>query len=181
MKAWFGVALLGLFVLLGAMWWLSSGDEASLPPTQAEADQQPPPQGPPPPPQEREFDLPSPEEPSPPASAIVEAAPAAPSGQLTRPPRPGLDLEALARETALVERARVEVKEDPETALKSLLEHEQRFPAPELRIEAELVRVEALLRLGQREQAETLGRKLTAYDAATKKAIARLLNDVRPN
>ncbi len=45
----------------------------------------------------------------------------------------------------------------------------------------ELVRIEALLRLGQKKEAETAGRKLLGRDPAAKKAYERLISDVRPN
>ena len=96
-------------------------------------------------------------------------------------PNHPVDPEALARESELINRARAEVTADPLTALKTLAEHHQKFPQGELVEEEELTRVEALLRLGRRQEAERLARKLTDHDGALKKPLDRLLTDVRPN
>ena len=96
-------------------------------------------------------------------------------------PNHPVDPEALARESELITRARAEVIADPLTALKTLAEHHQKFPQGELVQEEDLTRVEALLRLGRRQEAETLARKLSAHGGALKKPLDRLLTDVRPN
>jgi hypothetical protein len=45
-----------------------------------------------------------------------------------RAPKQPIDPETLARQTALLVRARQEVKAEPERALKTLVEFEQQFP-----------------------------------------------------
>ena len=92
-----------------------------------------------------------------------------------------VDPEALARESALLEHAKLQVKTDPERALRSLTEHRQLFPESEREQDFELVRLEAFLRLGRRDEAERLGKKLTARDAAARKFVDQLLNDVQPH
>ena len=92
-----------------------------------------------------------------------------------------MDPEALARETELLEHAKLQVKTDPERALRSLTEHQQLFPQSERAQDFELVRLEAFLRLGRRDEAERLGKKLTARDAAARKFVDQLLNDVQPH
>lgn len=94
-----------------------------------------------------------------------------------RAPKQPIDPETLARQTALLIRARGEVKAEPERALKTLVEFDQQFAQSD---DAELVRLEAFLRLGRRDEAETLGRKLIAKDAAVKKPVEQLLSRVRP-
>lgn len=96
-------------------------------------------------------------------------------------PRRPVDAEALSREATLLERMKAEAKSDPELALRSLGEYGRLFPQPQVPREAELVRLEALLRLGRRTEAETVARKLTAKDAAAKKIVRRMLEDVRPS
>lgn len=117
-----------------------------------------------------------------PSVAEPEPEPVPPPAFVPMPrlPRPPVDPEALARETVLIDRARAELKTDPQTALKSLVEHQQLFPQGALEGEMHLVELEALLRLGRRQEAEELARKLTARDAATKKPVQKLLDGVRP-
>jgi hypothetical protein len=111
---------------------------------------------------------------------MVAPSPIVPSTGPRLPNHP-VDQEALAQESALITRARDEVKSDPETALKTIAEHQQKFPKGELAQDAELVRVEALLRLGRRPEAEALARKLTARDGALRKTVERLLAGIGPN
>lgn len=57
--------------------------------------------------------------------------------------------DSLARELALVGRARTELASDPASALRALDEHARRFPDGKLAIERELLAVDALERLGR--------------------------------
>lgn len=164
-----------LLVSLGAAWWALREDPpqptaVTAPPTQQ-------PSRPPPPPERDDFD-PPPLPPSPTPELAVAPPPQNPIAISTpRPPKHPIDPEAFARQTALLERALEEVKSEPERALKTLVEFEQQFPLSD---DAELVHLEAFLRLGRREEAETLGRKLIAQDAALKKPVEQLLSRVRP-
>lgn len=128
--------------------------------------------------------LPSADEPSPEAQQPLPPAAIPPVttrvAPMPRPPKQPVEPEALARESAVLERARVQVKSEPELALKTLAEREQDFPAGALKKDAALVQIEALLRLGRRPEAERVGRQLAANDRTTSRAIERLLNEVRP-
>ena len=182
-RAVYGLLLL---VLVSVAWWaLSESPPAEPPPLPAALS--PVPRPPPPPPRDLDRDEPPPlavqdELPvAPPPEPLVPSRPPVPTVLTPRPPKHPVDPDALARESVLIDRARSEVKSEPETALKTLAEHKQTFPGGPLTREAELVRVEALLRLGRRDEAENLGRKLTAHDPSgpTGRTVERLLNDVR--
>jgi hypothetical protein len=185
---WVARAVYGLLllVLVSVAWWALSESTPSEPPPlpTARSPASPPP---PPPPRDLDRDEPPPlavqDEPAAPPQfeSSVPARPPVPTVLTPRPPKHPVDADALARESVLIDRARSEVKSDPETALKTLAEHKQTFPGGPLTREAELVRVEALLRLGRREEAENLGRKLTVHDPSgpTGRTVQRLLNDVR--
>jgi hypothetical protein len=54
----------------------------------------------------------------------------------------------------LLEQARRDLAASPSAARRALLDHELRFPSGHLRIERELLLVDALLRLGRRPEAE---------------------------
>lgn len=161
---------------LGAALWSLSDDAppttaATEPAIDVQAPQQP--SRPPPPPEREDFDPP----PLPPSVTAPSAPPPPGSPMPRRAPKQLIDPETLARQTALLVRAREEVRAEPERALKTLVEFEQQFSLSD---DAELVRLEAFLRLGRREDAETLGRKLIAKDAAVKKPVEQLLSRVRP-
>lgn len=177
--------LLGvLAIFLGLVWWVTRADEVGVLASVAEpmpavqpvvAPERVPSTAARPPDQE----VPTPSPDSPPAQV---AAPLALAGRATpRPPKHPVDAEAFAREGALLEQAKLQVKTDPELALRSLLEHWQLFPQSERNQDFELVRLEAFLRLGRRADAERLGQKLTARDGAARKSVERLLNDVQPH
>lgn len=188
---WVARAIYGLLLLvvLTVGWWALS---ESAPEAPAAEVTQPAPTAPPPPlpSLDRERDEP------PPIAAVAEAteppAPSAPSPSpaprpslptpsTPRPPKHPVDADAFARESELIARARAELPSTPETALKTLAEHQQAFPAGALKRDAELMRVEALLRLGRREEAEKLGRKLVSRDQGVGRDVERLLRDVPSN
>jgi len=184
---WVARALYGLMllVLISVGWWaIGESTPEAPPPPPREVTTPPVPRRPPPPP---ERDDPPPlavdvEPPSaPPTEPLTAPPPPVTPHSLIRPPKHPVDPEVLAREKVLLERARAEVTSDPETALKSLAEHKRLFPKGPLAQEAELVHVEALLRLGRRPEAEVLGRKLSARDEGVTRAVERLLRDVRSN
>lgn len=66
----------------------------------------------------------------------------------------------LARETALLEGARAALESRPLVSLKLLAEHEREFSSGTLALEREFLAVVALLRIGQRENAESRARSL---------------------
>jgi hypothetical protein len=184
-----GLLLTGLAVFLGVVWWLT-GALVELPPP---ADEPVATSRPPPPPERGELGQPAeleperartpdPEPVAPPPSEGAPAVVAGPPPTLTpRPGRDAKDPDALTRETELLARARQEVAEDPEAALVSLLEYAQQFPQPALSRDADLVRVEAFLRLGRRGDAEIAAKKLVSEDPSAKKELRRLFSGVRQN
>lgn len=95
----------------------------------------------------------------------------------TPPPLPVEDPDTLARELALVDRARSQRASAPEAALATLAEYDAQFPKGALVQEASLVRLEALLSLGRRQEAEALARALVAKDRGglVKKRVEALL------
>jgi hypothetical protein len=107
--------------------------------------------------------------PSPPAS--VESAPAAtvpapPVAPRTPIPSAAWPVEGgLAEETALLEKARRALGPAPASALELTREHAQRFAKPELRAERNLIEIEALYRVGRRDQARSLAERLLAGSA----------------
>jgi hypothetical protein len=68
--------------------------------------------------------------------------------------------EGLQQEIELLEEARRKLAPDPAQARRLLLEHEQRFGGGQLRIEREFLLIDALVRLGRRNEAEARARQL---------------------
>jgi hypothetical protein len=77
---------------------------------------------------------------------------------------PTISADDLAREASLLESARASVATAPAAALAALDEHARRFPRGQLAAERELLRVDALTRLGQRGDAAARGRDLMNRD-----------------
>jgi hypothetical protein len=92
-----------------------------------------------------------------------------------------VDPEKLEQESAALTRAKELVQTDPELALRQVLALRQQFPEGALAKDAELVRVEAYLRLGRREDAEALAKKLIGKEPSTRKTVDRLLEEIRQN
>lgn len=99
---------------------------------------------------------------------VPAEAPSDPSAEPPSPRRPGrpavAEVDALAAEVQLVDAARGALSVEPAAALKTLDAYRQRFPRGSLRVEADLVRLEALLRAGRRGEAERLAKRLIASD-----------------
>ena len=171
-----GVALsLVLASALGFAMWAGE-DPAPVTPQSPVAQ----PSRPPPPPPREEFDSPPD---LPPVPSVAQPTPAAPPPPIVPMPRwqkQPVDPEAFARETVLIDRARAEVKTNPETALKSLIEYQQLFPQGERGRDMQLVELEALLRLGRRQEADELVRKVTSQDPAMTKPVQKVMNSARP-
>lgn len=70
-------------------------------------------------------------------------------------------------EAPLVESARRAARTDPARALRLLAEHRRNFPDGALRMEARVVEIEALVHLGQRDQAERLARDFLERERGT--------------
>ena len=68
--------------------------------------------------------------------------------------------DALQQEIRLLEQARSDLASSPGAARRALLDHELRFPSGHLRIERELLLVDALVRLGRRPEAEARAESL---------------------
>lgn len=181
----------GLSLLaLGLFGWLARGAGAPAPIALAEIDARETIRPPPLPPStvpEAPTVAPPPAEPP----ARVENAEAPTQPPLTDPsPRkraptkapPPAEDDALARELALLDVARTEVSSAPTRALATLQEHARRFPKGALGTEADLLRVEALVKAGRRAEAVRLGQRLTAQGATGPLAerVQRLLEGIGP-
>jgi hypothetical protein len=88
---------------------------------------------------------------TPPANASATASPATSS-----------EIDPLAREAALLEKARSTLESDPALSLATLETHAAEFPSGTLRLERELLAVDALRRLGRFTDARTRGEALLA-------------------
>ena len=158
-------------LLLGAAWWAFREGEL----VEVHFSQEPSPTvSPPPPPPERD-------ESGQPAATLT---PSPPPMEVVAPP-PGLPMEPavpepIATESALLDRARAEAKSRPEAALELLIEYRKRFPEGQLRVQAELVRLEAFLRLGKTSESENLARKLIAHDPTLRPQVEQLTRDAHP-
>lgn len=167
LRRWIGAGIVGA-LLAGSLyaWWSgrSSEPEPSVAvgpgpgaPAPAPAVAPPPPLTTPP------VAAPPPVAPPPPVeSPAAEAPPAHPPPH--RSPLPADTEDALARELSLIDEARHLMREHPEAAMVTLAAHAKTFPQGAMRLEADLLRVEGLLRLGKRPAAEALGRRLVAQD-----------------
>lgn len=82
------------------------------------------------------------------------------------PPKkvPVTDDDALARELALLDEARLQVAKAPRAALTTLDRHRAQFSRGALKLEADLLRVEAQLNLGRRAEAARLAEALKKAD-----------------
>ncbi len=95
------------------------------------------------------------------------ARPAPPPLESALPAPVESSAERLAREAKLLERARTLLGSSPGQALAILTEHQRAFPHGALGPERELLAVDALVRLGRRDEAERRGRSLTARAAGS--------------
>lgn len=87
------------------------------------------------------------------AAKEVATAPSAPAATTMAA------VDTLAEEIALVEAARVALKGSPETALATVGEFYRKYPVSRVRDEADVVRIEALARLGHAADAENAARE----------------------
>lgn len=101
-----------------------------------------------------------------PIDAGAPSMPAAIDAGVTVAPRRTLDdPDDLARELALLDEARAQLANDAAAALKTLNRHTVRYPRGALRAEADLLRVETLLKLGRTVEAQKVANRLRTHDS----------------
>jgi hypothetical protein len=120
-------------------------------------------------------------------SAVTEApvarvTPPPDAAPVERTPLPGAraadgEAQGLTREARLLERARALVSQSPSGALGALQRHEAEFPHGTLELERDLLKVEALVHLGRRAEAEKVARAIRARAPGNlyERRLARLL------
>jgi hypothetical protein len=114
-----------------------------------------------------EIPAPPPPRAAPTATPIPTATPTPiptpiPTATPTPIPTASSDSDLLAREVALLEKARGSLDRDPASSLTTLEAHAAEFPTGTLRMERELLAVDALRRLGRFTDARTRGEALLA-------------------
>lgn len=102
-----------------------------------------------------------------PEGPVVPLAPPPAAATPDPSPAPGAavsdgETQGLTREARLLERARALLARSPGSALSTIQRHEAEFPHGALELERELLKVEALVRLGRRSEAESTARALRA-------------------
>lgn len=114
---------------------------------------------------------PEPDAPSEPEHAPAKAALRSRRHRASAPPPSNVVTDESAEpeleEAPLVESARRAAGTDPARALRLVAEHRRNFPDGALRMEARVVEIEALVHLGQREQAERLARDFLERERGT--------------
>ncbi len=118
--------------------------------------------------------------------AVVEVVDASVPVAVVQPPAPVRPRvieeeetpDSLARELTLLDSARKELQTSPSSALSTLVTYEREFPRGSMRTEAALVRVEVLIKLNRRADAEKLARSLIAADrdGLVKRRVSKLLD-----
>ena len=102
--------------------------------------------------------------PTPTTAAEAPIAPTTPAtAQAPTPapsPHPGMEADSLARETAMLDRARGLLESDPVAALAALDAHAAAYPAGHMTLERELLALEALRRLHRVSEARARGEAL---------------------
>jgi hypothetical protein len=119
-------------------------------------------------PQSPERARPEPSREEPPAASVPVAVSAAQSGVRARPARPASSSDQLTRETKALELAhRALAEHDPRTALGILDRYRAQFPDGSLASESVLLRVQALLAIGDRAGAQALADSYSAANPGT--------------
>jgi hypothetical protein len=109
--------------------------------------------------------VPEPPRPSPPKAARRQAMVSSPGGPAPSPSVAASPLvveDTLAREVALLERARAHFDGEPASTLAILDEHAHLFPNGKLAMERELLALDALERLGRKTEARARAARLVA-------------------
>jgi len=121
---------------------------------------------------------PAPPEPLP-AQPVPEPVPEPKPVAKPAPPAPKEE-DTLTLELAALDRVRTRMKDDDyEGALKELAAYEKKFPKGAMTAEASLMRIEALLKAGRRDEAEALGQRVLEGPAPElmKQRVRRLLSE----
>jgi hypothetical protein len=96
-----------------------------------------------------------------PRDQAPSAKPRLPAPTVSAPPAQP-EMDPLTREAAMLERARASLDRDPRASLAELDACAARFPSGTLRMERELLAVDALMRVGSRDEARRRGEALVA-------------------
>lgn len=109
------------------------------------------------------------------ATISSAAAPMRPSTAALPPAEPS----QLVRETQFLEKARTLLGQDAQLALRSLDAHRREFPHGALKLERELMAVDALLKLGRRQEAQLRASQMReqAPGSIYEKRLSRLLGE----
>lgn len=180
-KKAFGVLLMA--VLVGLFGWRLFGaradDVTSLPDPAPTRQVEPPPRVEAPP-VEPPRPAPPPEVPPPTEPVAVEVPPAPSPEPVRQPSKPVDEVDLLAKEVQLLDSARAALPNEPRRALEVLEQHRREFPRGALIIDAELVRLEAYLRAGDRSRATTVANKLirSAPQSPVAARARRLLEEI---
>ncbi len=112
------------------------------------------------------------------APVPVPVIDAGPVEKVRKAVEPVDEADLLARELALLDDARTTLTPNPARTLHTLGKYDREFPKGSLRVEADMVRLEALLKLGKRRDAEALGARLTSRDreGLIRERVKRLLD-----
>jgi hypothetical protein len=132
----------------------------------------------------------APPAPAPPAPTVASVAPFEPDRAPSAKPRlPAAtastpaqpELDPLTREAAMLEHARASLNRDPGASLAELDACAATFPSGTLRIERELLAVDALKRAGRRDEARRRGEALlvTARGSIYEPRVRSMLDDLR--
>jgi hypothetical protein len=112
------------------------------------------------------------------AAAETPTAPSAPAPVIVRPRAAEASANA-AQDAELLQQARRSVVTEPARALELIVEHQQRFPRSVLTEERQALRIEALIRIGRRSEAE---RELGIFEARSPRSLyLRRLRALIPN
>lgn len=180
-KKAFGVLLMA--VLVGLFGWRLFGaraDEVTPLPDPAPTRQVEPPPRVEAPPIEPPRPAPPPEVPPPTEPVAVEVPPAPSPEPVRQPSKPVDEVDLLAKEVQLLDSARAALPNEPRRALEVLEQHRREFPRGALIIDAELVRLEAYLRAGDRARATAVANKLirSAPQSPVAARARRLLEEI---
>lgn len=112
------------------------------------------------------------------ASVVAVVQPPAPARPRVKAPEEEEETpDSLARELTLLDTARKQLG-TPSSALSTLATYDKEFPRGSMRTEAALVRLEVLMKLNRRSEAEKLARSLIAADrdGLVKRRVSKLLD-----
>ncbi len=117
--------------------------------------------------------------PAPPEPVVTPEPTPEPKPVVKPPPVAPKEEDTLKLELAALDRVRTRMRDDDfDGALKELAAYEKRFPTGAMGTEASLMRIEALLKAGRRDEAEALGKRVLDGPGPElmKQRVRRLLN-----